>query len=99
MAGGQVYSYPGRLHSKALLVDDAFLFTGSAAYMGTALQELNLMIQDPETISLFKSKLFETDIQKSASVTLAELESRSRWLKFKSRCFQRLFHAFALLKN
>ena len=95
LAGGHIYKHPGRIHGKALLIDDSILYTGSADYLGVPMQDLNLLIRDPGIIADFRQNLFERDMSRSTEHTIQEANQRTRLEKARSNLWARFFRWIA----
>lgn len=90
-AGVKLYEYDGpmRLHSKWIIMDDAWATIGSANFDNRSLKitdEANLNLYDPTTVTELK-RLFLDDQRDSKRLTLAKFNGRSLWNWFPEKFF------------
>ncbi|MCK6552412.1 phosphatidylserine/phosphatidylglycerophosphate/cardiolipin synthase family protein, partial [Myxococcota bacterium] len=76
-AGANVYAYDGMNHAKVMAIDGRFAIIGTANLDALSLKrvyEVNLHIDDAETVRRVQAEIFQADLAKAKRLSVADLE-------------------------
>jgi cardiolipin synthase len=83
-AGVEIFEYqPSMMHTKAMMIDDAFTMAGSANFDNRSLElneELNVVVFDPRVTARLRDD-FERDVARSKRLTYETWRARPLWTR------------------